>query len=106
MLNKISTSIVLRENLMGRESCSDKDLVVPSVNERAARYRLLGSERVVTLRESQLWDVMPGEIVAVKPQGALLLSDRLMELAGEQMYSLHNIRGTDLSGPDTLEGRS
>ena len=44
------------------------ELVALSVKERAARCRLLGSERVVTLRASRLWDVMPGEIVTVKPR--------------------------------------
>lgn len=43
------------------------ELVALSVKERAARCRLLGSERVITLRASRLWDVVPGEIVTVKP---------------------------------------
>jgi hypothetical protein len=33
----------------------------------AARCRLLGSDRVITLRSSQLWDVVPGEVVVVNP---------------------------------------
>ena len=44
------------------------ELVALSVKERAARCRLLGSERVITLRASGLWDVVPGEIVTVKPR--------------------------------------
>ena len=44
------------------------ELVALSVKERAARCRLLGSDRVITLRTSRLWDVVPGEIVTVKPQ--------------------------------------
>jgi tetratricopeptide (TPR) repeat protein len=43
------------------------DLVVLSVKERAARCRLLGSDRVITLRASRLWDVVPGEIAVVEP---------------------------------------
>jgi tetratricopeptide (TPR) repeat protein len=43
------------------------ELVVLSVKEKAARCRLLGSDRVVTLRASRLWDVVPGEIAVVKP---------------------------------------
>ena len=44
------------------------ELVVLSVKERAARCRLPGSDRVITLRASRLWDVVPGEIVVVKPR--------------------------------------
>jgi hypothetical protein len=44
------------------------ELVAFAVKERAARCRLLGSERVITLRASRLWDVVPGEIVTVKPR--------------------------------------
>ena len=44
------------------------ELVALSVKERAARCRLLGSDRIVTLRASRLWDVVPGEIVSVKPR--------------------------------------
>jgi hypothetical protein len=43
------------------------ELVALAVKERAARCRLLGSERVITLRASRLWDVVPGEIITVKP---------------------------------------
>jgi hypothetical protein len=44
------------------------ELVALSVKERAARCRLLGSDRVITLRASRLWDVVPGAIVTVKPR--------------------------------------
>jgi len=44
------------------------ELVALSVKERAARCRLLGSDRVVTLRASRFWDVVPGEIVVVQPR--------------------------------------
>jgi tetratricopeptide (TPR) repeat protein len=44
------------------------ELIALSVKERAARCRLLGSDRVITLRASRLWDVVPGEIVTVKPR--------------------------------------
>jgi hypothetical protein len=43
------------------------DLVVLAVKERAARCRLLGSDRVITLRASRIWEVVPGAIVTVKP---------------------------------------
>ena len=41
------------------------ELVALSVKERAVRCRLRGSDRVITLRASGLWDVVPGEIVTV-----------------------------------------
>jgi tetratricopeptide (TPR) repeat protein len=44
------------------------ELVVLSIKENAARCRLLGSESVITLRASRLWDVVPGEIAVVKPR--------------------------------------
>jgi len=43
------------------------ELVALSVKKRAARCRLVGSDRVITLRASRLWDVVPGEILTVKP---------------------------------------
>ncbi|MBW1925548.1 MAG: cytoplasmic protein, partial [Deltaproteobacteria bacterium] len=43
------------------------ELVALSVKERAARCRLLGSDRIITLRASRLWEVVPGAIVTVKP---------------------------------------
>jgi len=44
------------------------ELVALSVKERAARCRLLGSDRVITLRASRLWEAVPGAIVTVKPR--------------------------------------
>lgn len=44
------------------------ELIVLSVKERAARCRLLGSDRAITLRASGLWDIVPGEIVTVTPR--------------------------------------
>lgn len=43
-------------------------LVILSLKENAAHCRLLGSNRIVTLRASRLWDVVPGEIAVVKPR--------------------------------------
>jgi hypothetical protein len=42
-------------------------LLVLSVKDVAARCRLLGSDRAITLRATRLWDVVPGEIVQVQP---------------------------------------
>ena len=47
---------------------SHVELVALSVKERAARCQLLGTDRAITLRASRLWDVVPGEIVVVKPR--------------------------------------
>jgi len=43
------------------------ELVALAVKERAVSCRLLGSDRVVTLRATGLWDMVPGEIVTVRP---------------------------------------
>lgn len=57
-----------------KATASDLDLSGPiellalSIKERAARCRLLGSERVITLRASRLWSVVPAEIVVVTPR--------------------------------------
>jgi tetratricopeptide (TPR) repeat protein len=42
-------------------------LVALSVKERTARCRLLYSDRIITLRASGLWNLVPGEIVTVNP---------------------------------------
>lgn len=44
------------------------ELVALSVKERAARCRLIGSDRVITLRTSRLCELAPGAIVIVMPQ--------------------------------------
>lgn len=44
------------------------ELVALSVKDRAARCRLLGSDRVLTLRPNTLWDIVPGHIVTVRPR--------------------------------------
>ncbi len=44
------------------------ELVALSVEEGSARCRLLSGDRVITFRAKGLWDVVPGEIVVVKPQ--------------------------------------
>jgi hypothetical protein len=44
------------------------ELVVLAIKELAARCRLMGSERNITLRASGLWNAAPGVIVTVIPQ--------------------------------------
>ena len=38
------------------------------MKQRAARCRVPGSDRVITLRASRLWDVVPDQIVTVNPR--------------------------------------
>jgi tetratricopeptide (TPR) repeat protein len=44
------------------------ELVVLGVKERAARCRLLGADRVLTLRARGLWELVPGQIIVVNPR--------------------------------------
>jgi len=44
------------------------DLVALSVKRRVARCRLLESSRIITLRPNRLWEVVPGEILTIKPR--------------------------------------
>jgi len=44
------------------------ELVAFSVKKRVARCRLLGSDRVITFRPNRLWEMVPGEIVTVRPR--------------------------------------
>lgn len=44
------------------------ELVVLSTTPNAARCRLIGSTRGITLRASRVWDVVPGEIAVVQPR--------------------------------------
>jgi hypothetical protein len=44
------------------------ELGVLLVKERGARCRLLGSDRIITLRASCPWDLVPGAIVTVTPK--------------------------------------
>ena len=43
------------------------DLVVLAVKQKAARCRLLGTDRTFTFRAGRLWDIVPGEIAVVSP---------------------------------------
>jgi tetratricopeptide (TPR) repeat protein len=42
------------------------DLVALAIRETAARCRILGSGREITLRSPRVWDMVPGEIVTVR----------------------------------------
>ena len=41
------------------------ELAVITAKEKAARCRLLGTEREITLRTADVWDMVPGEIVTI-----------------------------------------
>ena len=43
------------------------ELIVLSVKQRVARCRILGADRIITLRASRPWELVPGEIATVKP---------------------------------------
>ena len=43
-----------------------RDLIVLALRDKAARCRLLGSDRNLTLRAERLWGVAPGEILTVQ----------------------------------------
>lgn len=44
------------------------DLIILAVKERAARCRLVGSAREITLRTPGLWNLIPGEIATIDPR--------------------------------------
>jgi tetratricopeptide (TPR) repeat protein len=46
----------------------DMELIAVAVKGRAVSCRLLGKDRVITLRPTGLWEVMPGEIILVAPR--------------------------------------
>jgi tetratricopeptide (TPR) repeat protein len=51
----------------GERAAGAVELIVLSVKEKAARCRILGSDDIVTLRASGTGELVPGEIVVVKP---------------------------------------
>jgi tetratricopeptide (TPR) repeat protein len=44
------------------------ELVVLSVSKRAARCRLPGTERIITLRAGRIWTVVPGYVAVIRPR--------------------------------------
>jgi hypothetical protein len=57
----------VRDTILCTREAPVKRAYPPLHKESAARCRLLGSDRVITLRADRLWDVVPGEIAVVKP---------------------------------------
>lgn len=44
------------------------ELVVLALKQSAARCRLLGSDRQITLRATRVWELIPGDVVTVQPR--------------------------------------
>jgi hypothetical protein len=82
------------------------ELVAVSVKGTAARCRLPGSDRVVTLRASRLWDVVPGEIVVVKPRKQWNFAGHSY-LSGDRVHAARRggvgSRASATGGPRNLE---
>jgi len=71
------------------------ELVALAVKERAARCRLLRSDRIITLRASRLWEVVPGTIVTVK-QGKQWRYAGHPYLSGEIQSARIDLKALDL----------
>ena len=46
----------------------DVELIAVAVKANAVSCRLPGKDRVITLRTTRLWDLVPGEIINVAPR--------------------------------------
>jgi tetratricopeptide (TPR) repeat protein len=79
------------------------ELVVLSVKGSAARCTPLGSERVITLRASRVWDFVPGNIAVVKPRKQWSYAGHPY-LSGEVVSSRLDVPALDLV-PLRLEDR-
>ena len=77
-------------------------LVALSVKERSARCRLLGSERIITLRASRLWEVVPGAIVTVMPQKQWRYAGHPY-LSGEIQSTRIDVKALDLAPLELVE---
>ncbi len=71
------------------------DLVVLTVLDRAIRCRLLGSGRIITLRTSSLWDLVPGSIATVMPRKQWRFSGHPY-LSGEIQSTRIDVKALDL----------
>ncbi len=56
-----------KKSARARPQSGNTELVVLSLSERAARCRLLDTGERITLRADGLWQLVPGEIVTIKP---------------------------------------
>jgi len=79
------------------------ELVVLSVKGSAAHCILRGSERVITLRASRVWDFVPGNIAVVKPRKQWSYAGHPY-LSGEVVSSRLDVPALDLV-PLRLEDR-
>lgn len=72
------------------------ELVALSVKERAARCRLLGSDRIITMRAGRLWEVAPGAIITVTPRKQWQYSGHPY-LSGEILSTRIDAKALDLA---------
>ncbi len=72
------------------------ELIVLSVKERAARCRLPGSERIITLRPGLFGGLVPGEIAIVKPRKQWRFSGHPY-LSGEIQSARLEVEALDLA---------
>lgn len=78
------------------------ELIVLLVKDRAARCRLLGRDRVVTLRASHAWNTAPGEIVTVNPRKMWRFGGNPY-LSGEIQSTRLDVEALDLAPLDLEE---
>lgn len=81
--------------VVGIELGKPVELVALSVGEGAARCRLLGSDRDITLRTSHLGEVVPGAIVTVGPIKLWRYAGQL-HLSGEIQSTRIDVQALDL----------
>jgi len=74
------------------------ELVALAVKERAARCRLLASDRIITLRASRLREVVPGAIVTVTPRKQWRYGGHPY-LSGEIQSTRIDVKALDLVPP-------
>ncbi|GAB6058288.1 hypothetical protein [Desulfonatronum parangueonense] len=71
------------------------ELVALLVKKRAIRCRLLGSERIITLRADRIWEVAPGAIVTILPRKQWRYGGHPY-LSGEMQSTRIDIKALDL----------
>ena len=71
------------------------ELVALAIKDRAAVCRLLGSDRIITLRASRLWELVPGMIATVTPRKHWLFGGHPY-LSGEIQSTRIDMKALDL----------
>ena len=77
-LNPVSLSLLPRKKHRALDEDIDisgsLDLIVLNVKDQAARCRIPGTERIVTLRSGDVWNAAPGEVLRIRPRKYWLFS--------------------------------